>query len=216
MSAASAGGPSVLLSTAPAWLLVSGLVLGLACAVALVVACRRVRSLRRELAALADTERMLSWVADHDPLTGVGNRRTFQAAARALGTTSGAAMLFVDLDRFKDVNDRYGHAAGDEVLRVVAARLRAAVRPDDLVTRHGGDEFLILARDIDASGANSLANRVSTALAEPVTAAGRSVPIGASVGVAQHDAAVSAETLLREADAAMYREKRYRAGRTAA
>lgn len=196
----------------------SVLLLALASALALVVSSRRVLSLKQELAQKVDSERMLSWVADHDPLTGVGNRRTLQAAARELGQNQvvgslGAAMLFVDLDGFKDVNDRYGHSVGDEVLRVVAARLRAAVRPDDLVTRYGGDEFLILARDIDAAGARSLANRVSAALTEPVTAGGRAVPVGASVGLAQHDAGVSGDVLLREADAAMYRDKRHRAAR---
>lgn len=209
--------------TTPAWLLGSGLLMGLASAVALLVTCRRMLDLRRELSRRVDSERMLSWVAEHDPLTGVGNRRRFQAAVRELSTASaganpgsstlGAAVLFVDLDRFKDVNDSYGHAVGDEVLRVVAARLRAAVRPDDLVTRYGGDEFLILARDIDADGALSLANRVSSALAQPVTAGGRSIPVGASVGLAQHDAAISGEALLREADAAMYHDKRQRAAR---
>jgi diguanylate cyclase (GGDEF)-like protein len=119
-------------------------------------------------------------------------------------------VLFSDLDGFKEVNDTLGHAAGDELLRQVAARLRAAVRPGDTVGRLSGDEFaIILPGLVDPGDAHGLARRVSDCFAESFRLEGADVVVGTSVGVAVHgDAGTrTADQLLREADAAMYRHK---------
>ncbi len=152
--------------------------------------------------------------ATHDPLTGLPNRVLFlDMLERAIADArpdAPVAVLFCDLDRFKTVNDTLGHAAGDELLRQVAARLRAAVRPGDTVGRLSGDEFAVilpaLAEPSDAAG---LADRVVTCFDAPFRLDGTESEIGTSVGVAVHDPreGTSAEELLRRADAAMYRHK---------
>jgi diguanylate cyclase (GGDEF)-like protein len=118
-------------------------------------------------------------------------------------------VLFIDLDRFKRVNDEHGHAAGDEVLVVVAHRLRAAVRDGDVVARLGGDEFAILV-DLGTSSdvAVDLAERVGRLLAAPIPVAGGWLEVGASIGVAVAAPDDEAEDVLARADAAMYRAKR--------
>jgi diguanylate cyclase (GGDEF)-like protein len=119
-------------------------------------------------------------------------------------------VLFCDLDRFKEVNDTLGHAAGDELLRQVAARVRGAVRPGDTVGRLSGDEFaIILPGLLEPADAHGLAARVTDCFAEPFRLEGTDVVVGTSVGVAVHvtDSERAAELLLREADAAMYRNK---------
>jgi diguanylate cyclase (GGDEF)-like protein/PAS domain S-box-containing protein len=149
-------------------------------------------------------------LAYSDPLTGPANRSHFDAELRAAltaGTIVG--LLFVDLDRFKDVNDTYGHGAGDELLRAVGGRLEGAVG-DGLVGRYGGDEFLVLLPALGAPAcAREAAAAVTERLAEPFAIAGHDVRIRASVGCAvyPHDAA-DADALLGRADAAMYRVKR--------
>ncbi len=155
--------------------------------------------------------------ASHDPLTGLPNRAAAMAAlAEALGRATGGedavAVLFVDLDGFKQVNDRCGHAAGDAVLCAVAARLRALLRSGDVVARLGGDEFVVVTEGLDAERARGLAERLVTAVSAPVElpleSGGRAPLVGASVGVALSPGArVSAERLLREADVAVYRAK---------
>ncbi|GAA3158048.1 hypothetical protein GCM10010531_06790 [Blastococcus jejuensis] len=154
--------------------------------------------------------------ATHDALTGLPNRVLFlDALDRAIrGVTAGAhlAVLFCDLDRFKSVNDTLGHAAGDELLRQVSARLRAAVRPGDTVGRLSGDEFaIILPGLVDPADANSLSQRVVGCFDVPFRLEGQDVTVGTSVGVAVQEpgATDSAEQLLRRADAAMYRHKQY-------
>jgi diguanylate cyclase (GGDEF)-like protein len=151
----------------------------------------------------------------HDALTELPNRTLFldrleQALRRArrAGPESGAAVLFLDLDRFKVVNDSLGHQAGDVLLQAVALRLEAALRPGDTVARIGGDEFTLLLEDVtDAREATVVAERVLTTLAEPFAIAGRDLHVSGSVGIALGGANVDPEELIRDADVAMYRAK---------
>ncbi len=137
----------------------------------------RVRQLNRRLASNHDRLRQQSL---HDPLTGLANRRA--VAARLPGSCSGA-LLLVDIDHFKRINDSHGHAGGDAVLQALALRLQACVREGDLVARWGGEEFLIHAPALDAEGSAALAQRVLQAVsAHPVAVAGAAVPVTASVG----------------------------------
>ncbi|MEU4620149.1 GGDEF domain-containing protein [Actinoplanes sp. NPDC023801] len=150
--------------------------------------------------------------ARHDPLTGLPNRALFLQrveegldAAPAPGT---AGLLYLDLDLFKQVNDTLGHAAGDELLRAVAGRLRAAVRDTDMASRLGGDEFAVLLEPLHHRGqAREIAQRVIDSIALPYDIAGRTIHTRASVGIA-YSGGRSAERLLEEADLAMYRAKR--------
>jgi diguanylate cyclase (GGDEF)-like protein/PAS domain S-box-containing protein len=156
----------------------------------------------------------------HDPLTELPNRtlvleRLAQAVARVTRTGPAhprIALLFLDLDHFKNVNDSLGHRAGDEVLCQVADRLRAAVRPADTVGRFGGDEFVVLCEDVeDEAMARVIAARLAEAFAAPFRAGGDDHVLGASIGVALMDTGTDAvldpDALLRDADAAMYRAK---------
>lgn len=156
-------------------------------------------------------------LATHDALTGLHNRRFFlesvdQALKRAGRSGQRVALLYVDLDGFKEVNDQAGHAVGDRILNEVAARMRAAVRSCDVAARIGGDEFAVLldgASDIDTT--RIVARRVEKALSEPISLEGRSWPLAASIGAAvSDDSTDAAETLLAAADVAMFDEKRQR------
>ena len=159
-------------------------------------------------------EDRLTHQALHDILTGLPNRTLFldqvgMALRRAKRSGSCTAVLFVDLDRFKLVNDSLGHAAGDELLRAVAARLIDAVREVDTVGRLAGDEFTVLCEEVDDAGAVTVAERVSTALAAPFEIAGEEVFAGASIGIALGTGGEKdAQAMLREADAAMYEAKK--------
>lgn len=147
--------------------------------------------------------------ARHDPLTGLPNRTQLQArlAAEVAGR-SDVAVLLLDLDRFKPVNDTHGHEAGDEVLRVVAERLRTAVRPGDLVARLGGDEFAVLVAE--GSDSAQLAERLQALVAAPIPVGDVVVTVGASVGRAGAPGdGTTPEALLRAADDDMYRVKRF-------
>jgi diguanylate cyclase (GGDEF)-like protein len=163
--------------------------------------------------AIADNQRSLARQANHDSLTGLANRAAFHArleAALAQPTRRGGthAVLLVDLDDFKDVNDTLGHAAGDELLCAVATHLRDTVRPGDLVARLGGDEFAILLDAVpDPAMALGVAERAVAALAAPVEVAGTWVDVGASVGLAMCHDDSDPESLMREADVAMYTAK---------
>jgi diguanylate cyclase (GGDEF)-like protein/PAS domain S-box-containing protein len=161
------------------------------------------------------TERLRAQAEIHrlaysDPLTGLANRSHFDGELRAAVAAGGiVGLLFVDLDRFKLVNDTLGHGAGDELLRAVGGRLHGAVG-DALVGRYGGDEFLVLLPALDrAATAHAVAARVTARFAEPFAIAGHALTIRASVGCAVFpDEAAGADALLSRADAAMYRAKR--------
>lgn len=163
--------------------------------------------------AVAELERQ----ALHDPLTGLANRTLFMdrlrhALHRAQRSGEGIALLFMDLDDFKAVNDRLGHAEGDRLLQEVAGRLRRCVRGEDTLARLGGDEFAVLLERVDsATVAASTAKRIAEALAEPVELDGGRVKvrIDASIGIAISRASFlrEADELLRAADSAMYRAK---------
>jgi diguanylate cyclase (GGDEF)-like protein len=177
----------------------------------------RIRGLGHQASTALQKARLLETVrhqATHDALTGLPNRVLFldrlEDALAAILPGNHVGLLFCDLDRFKQVNDGLGHAAGDELLRQVAARLRAAVRPGDTVGRLSGDEFaIILPGLVGQYDAHRLADRVNECFATPFRLEGIDVEVGTSVGVALHDDASygSAEQLLKEADAAMYRDK---------
>jgi diguanylate cyclase (GGDEF)-like protein/PAS domain S-box-containing protein len=156
----------------------------------------------------------LARLAQHDVLTNLPNRALFNDRLRqaiALAHRQGAhlALLFVDLDRFKDVNDSFGHAMGDTLLQSVAHRLLACVRSSDTVSRHGGDEFVMLLSQVEgAEDAAVTAERVIAALVAPLRMAGRNLQVTASIGVSVYpDDAQEAETLINAADSAMYHAK---------
>ncbi|MFW3168540.1 putative bifunctional diguanylate cyclase/phosphodiesterase [Geodermatophilus sp. CPCC 206100] len=155
-------------------------------------------------------EARLAHQANHDPLTGLPNRTRLaeHVGARFTRGGGGLACLFLDLDNFKVVNDSLGHAAGDELLIEVATRLRATVRPGDLVARFGGDEFVVVCEGLDEDAAVTLAARIGAALARPVRLGGVEVRPHASVGVTvQTDEHTAAEELIRDCDIAMYQAK---------
>jgi diguanylate cyclase (GGDEF)-like protein len=162
------------------------------------------------------SEHALAWQARHDDLTGLPNRtamlefieEALATAGTAADRPAGTALLFVDLDAFKTINDSLGHSAGDELLCHVAARLTEQVRPGDAVGRLGGDQFLVLAHECDSAEAATLAFRLQKSFAQPFPATGISVPLSASIGVAvARPGADDAAQLLSDADAAMYAAK---------
>lgn len=171
-----------------------------------------VRQLRRQL-AIADG------LDGRDPLTGLPNRRGVeQPVGRMLAGHAGMphrlALLFVDLDGFKAVNDRLGHAAGDELLRIVAARLAAGIRRDDIVCRHGGDEFVCVLPNLDSEDrARSLASDLLRAIAQPCRVGEQWVTVQASIGVSIYPRdGGDLPALLHSADLAMYAAKARRCG----
>jgi len=184
-----------------------------------------VDAVRRErlagIASLAATALMSVRLLDearhlalHDALTDLPNSRLFeerleQALASASRTGEQIAVLFLDLDRFKAVNDTYGHQTGDELLRAVADRLRQLVRSTDTVARMGGDEFAVILRDArDLMAVERLAGALVTAMSQPFALRGVTVEVGASVGVALNGPSPSAcQSVVRRADAAMYLAK---------
>ena len=149
----------------------------------------------------------------HDPLTWLPNRALFAdhlatALARQERRGGWAAVIFLDLDRFKLINDGLGHQAGDELLKEVAPRLKEAIRPGDVVARFGGDEFAVLLDDLTSErDATRVAERIAAALQSPFVIGGRELFVSASMGIALGGSADQSETLIRDADAAMYRAK---------
>ena len=163
--------------------------------------------------ALRESEARLEFQANHDPLTGLPNRtmlfdRMHAALAESKAGDRSVAVLFCDLDNFKYINDCHGHALGDELLRAVAERLDASLDAGQLVSRFGGDEFVILAPDLGGVEAAALAQRVTDNLREPFATSRGDLYITASIGISleSRDHA-SSEDLIRDADAAMYDAK---------
>ncbi|MEU7908627.1 GGDEF domain-containing protein [Actinoplanes sp. NPDC049118] len=177
---------------------------------ALLVVARFVSMARAQERAQAQ----LAYQASCDPLTGLANRTALGARLARIEPAPDApvAVLYVDLDGFKQVNDEHGHAAGDAVLRIVSDRLSAAVREGDLVARLGGDEFVLLCPGVPTDEAVRLAERIIGDVARPVAYEGHHLCVGASIGIAGSTDDAT-EGLLRSADAAMYEAKRLGRGR---
>ena len=153
-------------------------------------------------------ERQLREFAFTDSLTGIPNRAAYQLHADGLAAgTRPVAVLFVDLDGFKAINDQHGHDAGDRLLREVAQHLAAAVGEGEAVFRLGGDEFVVVAVGCEPSAAQALVERMRVAIARPVQVRDGIVGIAASIGLATGPAGSGIDQLLRQADAAMYRVK---------
>src|SRR5215212_6822751 len=170
--------------------------------------------LEEERQATMDAAAKIEKIAYHDALTGLPNRQLFlnqmgMALHRARRTNSIVAVLFLDLDRFKVVNDSLGHAAGDLLLQTVAERIRSAVRGEDSVTRLGGDEFAVLCTDVGTpEDAVLVAERIIAAVKRPISLDGQEVFVTTSLGISLFPAdATQPEGLLKSADAAMYRAK---------
>jgi diguanylate cyclase (GGDEF)-like protein/PAS domain S-box-containing protein len=173
------------------------------------------RIIMASVADATDTVR-LRREARHDGLTGLLNRSAIEecvVAAVADGWSSGTLVVFVDLDRFKVVNDTFGHDAGDAVLRAVATRLRATVRPADDIGRFGGDEFVIVCRDLAPGAEDELVTRLAAALDEPVDVVGGQWHPHASVGCSRAQPGDDLATVMRRADLAMFEAKRARSVR---
>jgi diguanylate cyclase (GGDEF)-like protein/PAS domain S-box-containing protein len=166
-----------------------------------------------DMSRLQEAEKQLSYIAYHDTLTGLPNRlllldRTRQAIAQARRGAFPLSVLFIDLDGFKQVNDSFGHEAGDRVLQETSRRLRTIVRESDTVGRLGGDEFVVVASGLGGGeDTERLAGKIIAALTQPIMVADREVSVGCSIGIASLQEGMDPETLLRQSDAAMYRAK---------
>ena len=175
-----------------------------------------------DITARKAAEEQLAFLAYHDPLTGLPNRMFFRehldvALRRAARAGAGVAVCFVDLDGFKLVNDSFGHSVGDDLLIEVAARLGGVVRDQDVVARHGGDEFLILLADLPrgvAGGRSAVdvavqvATAIRVALQQPIPLSEAEIAVNASVGISVYpDDAADADSLLKHSDIAMYLAK---------
>lgn len=159
-------------------------------------------------------EVQLSHQALHDPLTGLANRallmeRLAQALARTERRPSSVAVLFLDIDRFKTINDNFGHEVGDSVLACIGDRLRKALRPEDMASRFGGDEFVVLCEDLeDDRHVVTIAERIGRSISEPISLEAGEVVVTTSIGIAAaRGIGDRPEVLLRDADAAVYRAK---------
>lgn len=177
------------------------------------------RRLAQEVAERKQAQQLLARQATIDALTGLANRRLFherldQAVAGARRHDSGLAVMYLDLDGFKQVNDSHGHHVGDQLLQWVAQRLRQVLRREDLLARLGGDEFAVLLEHVtDPTQLDGIATKLVTAVGAPVSFGDIQVQVGASVGIARFSDELDADTLLRHADTAMYRAKRAGRGR---
>jgi diguanylate cyclase (GGDEF)-like protein len=166
------------------------------------------------------TQQRVSFLAHHDPLTSLPNRelmrsRLAEAVERATATEKCCAVLWIDLDHFKDINDIHGHVVGDQILRIVAEKLKFEMPADTLISRLGGDEFVVLCQDIrDAEEARLIGQQLRRLLNRPIEVGEKSLTAGASIGVAVFpDDANNAEDLLKNADLALYHAKAEGRGR---
>ncbi|MBT9596486.1 MAG: diguanylate cyclase [Vitreoscilla sp.] len=172
------------------------------------------QQIRAQFATLEQKQGELDRLASHDSLTGLHNRRFFldrldHALAHAKRTNGQLALLFIDLDHFKTINDELGHAAGDHVLRTLAQRLKHVVREVDTVARIGGDEFIVLLDEIaDIDGVTRVAHKVLDVLLQPVRRGDADLVLGASIGASRYPSDGTGTTeLIAAADQAMYRAK---------
>ena len=173
------------------------------------------QDLQQQLQAQKQASQQLDKLAHYDHLTGLANRLYFEAelpraVEQTLQNGQHLALLFIDLDNFKTVNDQWGHDAGDEVLQIVAKRMVSQLRQSDLVFRLGGDEFAVLLADIvQPERAELLADRIIQSIREPMWVKAALMPVGATVGLALcPDNSSDAHQLLQQADEAMYQAKR--------
>ena len=196
------------------------LVMALLALVLLAVLLSGVDALLRRYVDQVAREQELFYLANHDALTGLANRNLFEdrlqhAISRVRRNGKRLALLFLDMDRFKPVNDTYGHAAGDRVLQLIAARLNVVLRGEDTVARLGGDEFVVLIEDVEASAdVEVVRERLQLALQEPYEIDDGTVTLGVSIGTAFYPQdGVLIEDLLGTADRTMYRAKQLAAAR---
>jgi diguanylate cyclase (GGDEF)-like protein len=182
------------------------------------VSADRLRHVIALAIARQDAQAELTWRASHDALTCLPNRPLAleylgRAIARALRGHNGPVVMFCDLDGFKAVNDQFGHAAGDRLLSVVARRLVSVVRPEDVVARWSGDEFVIIADGIDdAWQATALAQRIRSAVAQPIALPNGSATVAITIGIAIGSTGMPAAALIDGADDSMLEAKRTREG----
>jgi diguanylate cyclase (GGDEF)-like protein len=181
-----------------------------------------VSTIAHDITELKQIQHRLRYEATHDPLTGLPNRSLFrelgeQALARAERHGSETAVLFLDLDGFKHVNDTLGHAMGDTVLVEIAARLRIGVRSGDVIARIGGDEFCVLCERVAGeTEAKELARRLVDVVSVPLLLGGHEMELGTSIGVAIDDRGdTTIEKLIRNADVGLYQAKRDGRGQVA-
>ncbi len=169
------------------------------------------QSLERDIELSEEEKQRAAYLAEHDALTGLPNRRNFQRQARELlrraaarGET--AALLFIDLDNFKPVNDNHGHETGDRALKIIGRRLQKTIRAEDAIARFGGDEFLVCL--ILNNGVEAVLGKLMEAVAEPIEVRGAVLHLSASIGVALYpEQGDSLDQLIRAADQDMYRQK---------
>ncbi len=176
-------------------------------------------SLLRSTKKLAQREVDAQHLANHDALTNLPNRRhleqeLFQRADNSIQDSTRLTCAVIDLDRFKDINDTLGHAAGDQLIKVVANRLSTALRPDDFVARLGGDEFAILRNCRGLSDAEDLTTRITSVFARPFPVMGHDIETAASVGISMSAMNRAVDDLMREADIALYEAKAKQKGTT--
>ena len=174
---------------------------------------QRNRELRKNVSELEKNQAIISFQANHDALTQLPNRaffmEKFNQVIASRNKAKKLALLFIDLDYFKEVNDTYGHQVGDDLLRIISRRLLNCLRSQDLLARIGGDEFLLLLDDIeDTSFVNILGQRMLKEINKPCHIEGKIVNVSGSIGVSIFPAdATDSEGLIHKADSAMYRSK---------
>ncbi|MEJ5230474.1 MAG: sensor domain-containing diguanylate cyclase, partial [Pseudothermotoga sp.] len=162
---------------------------------------------------ILEQRELMEYLSYHDALTGLANRRMFEEYSQkiiSLAQREGkkVTVLFMDLKHFKQINDIHGHQVGDEVLRIIGSRLEKSLRESDLISRFGGDEFVIILYDCSSEDLNRLLERIIRVVEEPVEIAGEIFRISCNIGVARYpDDGTEIDQLIRKADMAMYRAK---------